>query len=114
MNAAAGYIEGITQSDGKFISVVESVGVYQESSTYESTGYLITSAADFFTAESKQFVGAEISTFSLPNNTSVELFYSTKFEALDDPNDGSFIKALDQAAGTGDTENKLQRYLGTL
>ena len=72
------------------------------------------SAADFFTAESKQFVGAEISTFTLPSNTSVELFYSTKFEALDNPNDGSFILALDQAAGTGDTEKQIaeiSRYI---
>ena len=64
------------------------------------------SAADFFTAESKQFVGAEISTFSLPNNTSVELYYSTKFEALDNPTDGSFQLALDQAAGLEIQKNK--------
>jgi len=112
---AAGFIEGITQSDGKFIISVAGSGVYKESSdTFESEGYILLSAADFFTAESKQFVGAEISTFSLPNNTSVELFYSTKFEALDDPNDGSFIKALDQAAGTGDTEKQIaeiSRYI---
>jgi len=111
----SGFIEGITQSDGKFIISVAGSGVYQESSdTFESEGYILLSAADFFTAESKQFVGAEISTFSLPNNTSVELFYSTKFEALDDPNDGSFIKALDQAAGTGDTEkqiSEISRYI---
>jgi len=111
----SGFIEGITQSDGKFIISVAGSGVYQESSnTFESEGYILLSAADFFTAESKQFVGAEISTFSLPSNTSVELFYSTKFEALDDPNDGSFIKALDQAAGTGDTEKQIaeiSRYI---
>ena len=111
----SGFIEGITQSNGKFIISVAGSGVYQESSdTFESEGYLLLSAADFFTAESKQFVGAEISTFSLPSNTSVELFYSTKFEALDDPNDGSFIKALDQAAGTGDTEKQIaeiSRYI---
>jgi len=89
-------------------------GVFLETSTYESEGFIVLSAADFFTAESKQFVGAEISTFTLPSNTSVELFYSTKFEALDDPNDGSFIKALDQAAGTGDTEKQIaeiSRYI---
>ena len=111
---AAGFIEGITQSNGKFIISLAGSGVYKESTTFESEGYIIMSAADFFTAESKQFVGAEISTFSLASNTSVELFYSTKFEALDDPNDGSFIKALDQAAGTGDTEkqiSEISRYI---
>ena len=110
----AGLILGITQADGQFIISVGGGGIYKETTTHEAEGYLLLSAADFFTAESKQFVGAEISTFSLPSNTSVELFYSTKFEALDNPNDGSFIKALDQAAGTGDTEKQIaeiSRYI---
>ena len=67
---------------------------YKETSTFENEGYVIMPAADFFTAESKQFVGAEISTNALPNDTSVELYYSTKFEALDNPNDSSFEKHL--------------------
>ena len=111
---AGGFVTGITQADGKFISVVAGSGVYQESSTYESEGYLILSAADFFTAESKQFVGAEISTFALPTDTSVDLFYSTKFEALDNPNDSSFIKAFTQVGGVGDTEQQIEevsRYI---
>jgi len=110
----AGFILGITQADGKFIISVGGGGVYKETTIHEAEGYVLLSAADFFTAESKQFVGAEISTFELPANTSVELFYSTKFEALDNPNDGSFIKALDQAAGTGDTEKQISevsRYI---
>ncbi len=110
----AGLVFGITQSNGKFIISVGGGGIYKETALHESEGYILLSAADFFTAESKQFVGAEISTFSLPSNTSVELFYSTKFEALDNPNDGSFILALDQAAGTGDTEKQIaevSRYI---
>ena len=110
----AGLVLGITQANGQFIISVGGGGVYKETTTHESEGYIVLSAADFFTAESKQFVGAEISTFSLPTSTSVELFYSTKFEALDDPNDGSFILALDQATGVGDTEKQIaeiSRYI---
>ena len=110
----SGFILGITQSNGQFIISVGGGGIYKETTTHESEGYLLLSAADFFTAESKQFVGAEISTFSLPTSTSVELFYSTKFEALDNPDDGSFILALDQAAGVGDTEKQIaeiSRYI---
>ena len=110
----AGFILGITQADGQFIISVGGGGVYKETTTHEAEGYIVLSAADFFTAESKQFVGAEISTFSLPTSTSVELFYSTKFEALDNPNDGSFIQALDQATGVGDTEKQIaeiSRYI---
>jgi hypothetical protein len=110
----AGFVLGITQANGQFIISVGGGGIYKETTTHESEGYVILSAADFFTAESKQFVGAEISTFSLPTDTSVELFYSTKFEALDNPNDASFIKALDQATGVGDTEKQIaeiSRYI---
>ena len=110
----AGLVLGITQANGQFIISVGGGGVYKETTTHEAEGYIVLSAADFFTAESKQFVGAEISTFSLPTSTSVELFFSTKFEALDDPNDGSFQLALDQATGVGDTEKQIaeiSRYI---
>ena len=108
------YVQGITQSNGKFIIVVSGSDVYKETSTYETTGYVILSAADFFTAESKQFVGAEISTFTLPTDTSVELEFSTKFEALDNPSDSSFVNALTQTGGTGDQEKQISevsRYI---
>ena len=104
-----GLVGGIKQVQGKFFVLVQgtSGGVFMETSTYETEGYVIMSAADFFTAESKQFVGAEISTNALPNDTSVELYYSTKFEALDNPNDSSFKLAFTQASGTGDTEKQI-------
>ena len=111
---ASGFVTGITQADGKFISVVAGGGVYQESSTYESTGYLITSAADFFTAESKQFVGAEVSTFDMPGNTEVELRFSTNFEDLDTPDSSNYNLALKQNTGVGDTEKQISpvaRYI---
>ena len=109
-----GPICGITQTNGMFVMVSMGSDVYKEQSTYESEGYLITSAADFFTAESKQFVGAEISTVNMPTNTEVELFYSTKFEALNNPNDSSFVSALTQISGTGDVEKQIaevSRYI---
>jgi hypothetical protein len=78
-----------------------------EQTTYESEGYLVLSAADFFTAEQKQFVGAEISTSNMPNNTEVELLYSTKFEDLDTPESALFTSALIQVGGTGDVEKQI-------
>ena len=81
--SAGGFITGITKSNNKFIICVANKDIYKETSTYESTGYLITPAADFFTAEAKQFVGAEVSTKELPDNTSVELLFSNNFEDLD-------------------------------
>ena len=112
--SAGGTVNNIINVNEKFLFTVTSDGVYQQTSTFESEGFIVLSAADFFTAESKQFVGAELSTFTLPSDTSVELFYSTKFEALNDSNDSSYIEAITQTTGTGDTEKQIaevSRYI---
>ena len=101
------FVYGITQNAGKFVISVSGSDIYKEQSTYESEGYLVLSAADFFTAEQKQFVGAEISTINMPDNTEVELLYSTKFEDLDNPESASFTLALTQLGGTGDVEKQI-------
>ena len=102
-----GFIIGLTQSNGKFVISISGSDIYRETSTYESEGYVLMSAADFYTAEHKQFVGAEISTFDMTNDVSAELFYSTKFEALDNPTDTSFVRALTQSSGVGDEEKQI-------
>jgi len=112
--AGNGFVTGIVQSNGKFVICVAGSDVYIETSTYELEGYLILSAADFFTAESKQFVGAEMSTISLSSNTSVDLKYTTKFEDLDNPETAIFTTAITQASGTGDVEKQIaevSRYI---
>ena len=112
--SAGGFITGITNSNGKFVIVVAGADVWRQTSTYESTGYLITSAADFFTAEAKQFVGAEVSTKELDANVSVDLYYNNNFEDLDNPDSTNYSKAINQISGTGDTEKQIKpvaRYI---
>ena len=109
-----GLVNGITQLGGKFLTCVSGSDIYMEQTTYESEGYLVLSAADFFTAEEKQFVGAEISTINLPEDTSVSLQYSTRFEDLDSPESATFTNALTQLGGTGDEEKQIaevSRYI---
>jgi len=112
--SAGGTVNNIVNVNEKFLFTVTSDGVYQQTSTFETEGFLVLSAADFFTAESKQFVGAELSTLSLPTNTSVEVFYSTKFDSLDDSNDSNYVQAFTQTSGTGDSEKQISevsRYI---
>jgi len=109
-----GFIIGLTQSNGKFVISVSGSDIYRETSTYESEGYVLMSAADFYTAEHKQFVGAEISTKELPTNTSVELLFSNNFEDLDTPDSVNYERAINQVSGTGDTEVQIKpiaRYI---
>ena len=111
---ASGFITGITNSNDKFVICVAGADIWRQTSTYESTGYLITSAADFFTAEQKQFVGAEISTKNLAADTSVSLNFSTSFEDLDNPDSSNYVQALSQITGTGDIESQISpvsRYI---
>ena len=112
--SAGGTVNNIINVNEKFLFTVTSDGVYQQTSTFETEGFIVLSAADFFTAEKKQFVGAEISTFELSSQTSIELFLSTKFEALDDSSHSSYELSLTQTTGTGDTEvqiEKVSRYI---
>jgi hypothetical protein len=109
-----GFVTGISNAGGKFLAVVAGADIYRETSTHMSEGYLVLSAADFFTAENKQFVGAEISTTNLATNTSVELQYSTKFEDLDTPTAATYTSAFEQISGTGDIEKQIaevSRYI---
>jgi len=111
---AGGFVTGITNSNDKFVICVAGADIWRQTSTYESTGYLITSAADFFTAEQKQFVGAEISTKNLAADTSVSLNFSTSFEDLDNPDSSNYVQALSQITGTGDIESQISpvsRYI---
>ena len=111
---AGGIIHGICEVNEKFSFLVDGSGVYTQSSLYEASGYLVLPAADFYTAESKQWVGIELSTESLSANTEVSVSYSTKFEALNDSSDSSYVTAITQTGGTGDNEVQIEevsRYL---
>jgi len=107
--AAGGIIESINKVDENFIFTVGGSGVYLQTSNFEETGFLITPPADFFTAESKQFVGAEIETEELASGESVDVFISNKFESINDSSDSTWQLELSQQSGTGGEEVQLQR-----
>ena len=114
--SAGGHIEGINKVNEKFVFSVGGSGLFKQTDTFETEGFLLLPAVDFFTAENKQFVGAELSTETLPASTSVELDVSTKFESLNNSSDSSFEKVITQQGGSGDNEvqiEKVSRYLVT-
>jgi len=107
--AAGGIIESINKVDENFIFTVGGSGVFLQTSNFEETGFLITPPADFFTAESKQFVGAEIETEELSSGESVDVFISNKFESINNSSDSTWQLELSQQSGTGGEEVQLQR-----
>ena len=107
--AAGGLVKGINKVDEKFLFTVGASGLYQQTELFETNGFLITPPADFFTAESKQFVGTEIETEELSSGESVDVFISNKFEAINNSADSTWQLELSQQSGTGGEEVQLQR-----
>ena len=116
-NSQNNKITGIAQAgstESKFIIVVQGSGVYKETDTYAAEGYIITSPADFFTAEKKQFVGALIECQELPSNGSIQLYASDRVDAINDPNHTSWSLQLEERTGDGGNEVQMQfvsRYI---
>ena len=114
----AGIVNGIDQTGGKFFVLVEgtSGGVYKETSTYESTGYIILPNADFFTSEDKQWVGVEVEHNTLAEGKAVEIYVSTTYDTIDDPNSSAWELIGQSVSGRGGVEyqlNRNARYLNT-
>ena len=106
---AGGNVYGICEVDEKFLFTVSGSGVYQQTGNYESEGYLIAPPADFYTAEAKQFVGAEVDVEELASGESVELHISNKYEAINDSNDSSFDLEVNVDSGVGGEEAQISR-----
>tara|TARA_Y100001973_G_scaffold1590_1_gene2267 strand:+ start:43 stop:1971 length:1929 start_codon:yes stop_codon:yes gene_type:complete len=114
--AAGGLVKGICSVNEKFLFSVSDNGLFKQTSVFESEGFVLLPAVDFFTAENKQFVGAEVSTEVLTAGTSVNVDVSTKFESLNNSSDSSFDTVIEQTTGSGDKEvqlKKVSRFLVT-
>ena len=106
---AGGLIYGITQYDGKFVASVVGQGVYKETSTYVASGYIILPNADFFTSEDKQWVGVEVEHNDLSNGKKVEIYVTTTFDKIDEPDSASWELIGESVSGTGGVEYQLNR-----
>jgi len=107
---AGSLVQGINKVNEQFIATVNGSGLHQQSATaFESEGYLITSPADFFTAEAKQYVGVEVETETLTDNNTVDVFISNNLKAINDSNDSSWALELEQRSGAGGIETQMSR-----
>ena len=95
----------------KFIAVVDGVGVFKETDTYVSTGYIISSLADFYTSEKKQWVGAKLNTNGVSSGT-VELATTTVPLDINDVDSPTWEPQISVASGTGGEEEVLELVQG--
>tara|TARA_R100001126_G_scaffold102710_1_gene88486 strand:+ start:4155 stop:6140 length:1986 start_codon:yes stop_codon:yes gene_type:complete len=103
-------ITGITQANGQFIIVGAGKDIYKESSiSFVSTGYLIIPNADFFTSEQKQWVGAEVEHNELGGGQQIDVFISTIYDTVDNPDSSNWELVGQSVSGTGGVEYELNR-----
>ena len=110
---AGGLIKGINKVNEKMIAIVGGSGFYKQTEIFESTGYLIAASADFFTAEKKQFVEAQVETGDITSGDSVELHVSDKLESINNVNDADWELIINRQSGEGTATaqmNKVSRY----
>lgn len=110
---AGNIIKGIGIMNEKFLVTVQGSGVWQETSNYETEGYLITANADFFTAEQKQWVEAQVETPDIASGNTVELHVTDDIAGITSSTHTSWSKVLNIQSGSGTVEtqvNKISRY----
>lgn len=92
--AEGGSVEGIAAVDDRLWFSIASEGLFRESSSYVSSGYLVGPLGDFFSASDKSWVGAKLDTAPMSSGEQVDLYYTTDHEALNDPDSSSWIRAV--------------------
>lgn len=111
-----GIVNGIKQTNGKFIVIVEGAngGISKETDLYEDSGYLLTPNIDFFTSEIKQWVGTTIEHNEIVDTRRIQCFISTRPETINDSGNTNWELANDSTQGFGGEEvqiNRNARYL---
>tara|TARA_R100001463_G_scaffold1131_6_gene4845 strand:+ start:1551 stop:3476 length:1926 start_codon:yes stop_codon:yes gene_type:complete len=107
--AAGGTVHNIEIVDEKFLFTVTSDGIYQQTSNFETEGFLIAPPADFFTAENKQFVEGSVEVEELASGESVEMHLSNKYESINDSNDSTWGLEVNATSGVGEQAVQLSR-----
>jgi hypothetical protein len=78
--------------DGTLFAAIDAAGVWRPAVEFVADGWLIGPLADFFSADIKLWVGAQIDAGLIPAGTSVELWYTTDPAGLSSPDHASWVR----------------------
>jgi len=110
-----GLVKGITSANDKLYFIVDQVGVIKENSTYVNSGYIVFPAADFYTAQSKQWVGGRLYTDVVPSGGNVLAEFANELNSLSAPYVRNFTTLTNaEIQGTGEEipmVNVIDRWL---
>jgi len=99
----SGIIKGISVFSDTLFATVSGGGIYRETTSYVTTGYIITALADFFTSEDKQWVGAKLNTNDISSG-SVKLSTSTISTNIKDSTSSTWQEQITLNSGRGGDE----------
>lgn len=109
-NVGFGTTLGITDINERLFFSVGANGLNREEATYESTGYLITPMADFFSSQVKNWVGARLDAETVITQEAIVVSYSNDPAALTDEAHASWTAAV-SVAGGGTTKEDAEQAL---
>ena len=99
-------VQGIAVANDIMFFSLKDIGVIKEDvANYVDEGYVILSAADFYTASAKQWIGSRIYTNNMSGGSEVNTFYTTTLEDMQNP-DASSWTTINNVQITGDGEEK--------
>ncbi len=107
----SGIVEGIAVFSDRIFATVSGGGLYRESTSYVSAGYVIMALADFFTSEKKQWVGAKITTNTVSAG-SVKLSTSISPEDINSPTANTWTEQVSVTGGVGGEEQIVENVIG--
>jgi len=109
--AESGIVEGIAVFSDRIFATVSGGGLYRESTSYVSAGYVIMALADFFTSEKKQWVGAKVTTNTVSAG-SVKLSTSISPEDINAPTANTWSEQVSITGGVGGEEQIVENVIG--
>ena len=109
--AESGIVEGISVFSDRIFATVSGGGLYRESTSYVSAGYIIMALADFFTSEKKQWVGAKV-TCNTVSAGSVKLSTSISPEDINAPTANTWSEQVSITGGVGGEEQIVENVIG--
>ncbi len=117
-SSASKECQGIAIANDILFFTLKDIGVVKEdTTTYVDDGYVILSAADFYTASAKQWIGSRVYTNNMTGGSEVNTFYSTELEDMTNASSSGWINIENvQIKGDGDEVplvNVLSRWLVT-
>lgn len=80
---AAGKCRGVERRDGHLAAAIDGSGLWEETDSYAASGWLMGPLGDLFSAQEKSWASSLLEA-SVPDNTSVDLDYTTDIDAMED------------------------------